>query len=667
LHSKTIVNQSSHIHKIRDQQGNESMTPDVQHLSSLLAAIPSGVQEYDLDGAITYSNTRHHEMLGYAPGELIGMTIFDLIYSPKEKTKTKEFLNQLALVQPKPSPYITVSRRKDGTPITTQVDWAYLRDESGKLTGFVSLITDITEQQRQQDKLRKERDQAQHYLDVAQFMIVVLNKEGNISLINRKACDVLGYSIDQLLNQNWFELCLPESERKTMSHYFHKLMNGETESVELHENTIVTANGEERLINWHNTIKHDTDGSICGTISFGEDVTEKVIAQKEHTKLFDQIRKAQKMEALARLTNGIAHDFNNILASILGYADLTLDSLYEMGDQDELVRYISEVIDEGEKARDLIAQMLAFARTNTNASKDIALNPVPLLKELGKATQASLPNEIELSVNTDVDIPKILIDPAQLHQAILSLFDNARDALAKKAGHINLNITQITCLQATCQSCHKSFEGDFVEISVADDGEGIEASMLNDVFEPFYGGHDNSRRIGLSSVHGIVHDHHGHILIESILNYGTNVRLLFPTYKPQQKTAITSPDKLSQQVGQGENILLIENDESITRLQSELLQSSGFITTVFSDAYQALNHFNAEPEKFDCIVIDQNMPSLSGLEFSEQALQLRSEIPIILCSNNEKIPATPPGIKEILIKPVSSKILINKIYKILRQ
>jgi len=643
------------------------MTPDVQHLSSLLAAIPNGVQENNLDGVITYSNPRHHEMLGYAPGELVDLTIFDLIFSPSEKTKAKKFLHYLVSEQPMPSPYTIISRRKDGTAISTQVDWAYLRDESGKLTGIVSLITDITEQQILQDKLRKERDLAQHYLDVAQFMIVVLNKEGRISLINRKACDVLGYSVDRLLNQNWFELCLPDSVRDTVSQYFQKLMHGDAKPVEFHENPIITANGEERLIDWHNTLQHDADGNICGTISSGEDITEKVIAQEEHTKLFDQIRKAQKMEALARLTNGIAHDFNNILASILGYADLTLDSLYEMGDQDELVRYIGEVIDEGEKARDLIAQMLAFARTNASTNKDIALNPAPLIKELGKATQTSLPNNIELSINTDSDIPKILIDPPQLYQAVLSLFDNARDALEKKGGHINLNITKVNFNQSTCLSCHKTFEGDFVEIAVADDGEGIEKNMLNNVFEPFYGGHENNKSIGLAGVHEIAHDNHGHILIESIPNYGTNVRLLFPVHKQEQVIAPTNPSQSSQQIGQGKNILIIENDESVARLQSELLQSSGFITKVFSDTYQALDYFRAEPEKIDCIVIEQNMPSLSGLEFSEQALQLRPEIPIILCSNDEWTPATLPGIKEILTKPVSSQRLIDKICMLLQQ
>ncbi|HHJ80694.1 MAG TPA: PAS domain S-box protein, partial [Candidatus Tenderia electrophaga] len=153
------------------------MTTDANHLSSLLAAIPAGVQEINLNGVITYSNPKHHEMLGYAAGELIGLSIFDLAYSADEKNKIKNYLDHLIAEQPAPTPYITVSRHKGGLPITTQLDFTYLRDENDSLTGLVFLITNQTEQQ---NKRSKERDLAQHYLDAAQFMIVILDSNGNI-------------------------------------------------------------------------------------------------------------------------------------------------------------------------------------------------------------------------------------------------------------------------------------------------------------------------------------------------------------------------------------------------------------------------------------------------------------------------------------------------------
>lgn len=638
------------------------MTPDEQRLDSLLSAIPHGVQENDLNGVITYSNPTHHKILGYEPGELLGKTIFDLLYVAEEKNKLAEYLTYLVAEQPEPTPYITKTRRKDGDYISTQVDWAYQRDEKGNLIGFASIITDITEQLILQENLCKERDLAQHYLDVAQFMMVVLDSSGHISLVNRKACHVLGYSADQLLHQNWFELCLPEEQRKQVAQVFQSLMKGEIELAEYYENPVITATGKERLIAWHNTIQHDSDGYICGTISSGEDITEKALAKEEKTRLFEQIRKAQKMEALGRLTSGIAHDFNNILASILGYADLTLEAVTKLG-EDELSRYINEVIKEGEKARDLITQMLAFARTNP--SGDVVISPVPLVKELARMIQASLPENIDLVINAEADIPKVLFDPSQLHQTILNVCINALDALEQRQGNITINISHVTCHQAKCNSCHESFEGDFIEIAVADDGQGIDPISIDQMFEPFFSTKENRKNsgMGLATTHGIIHEHQGHIIVDSIVDYGTTIRLLLPAYT-ELETAKSASDK------RGANILIVEDEETIANLQSELLQSKGFNTAVYSDAYEALATFKSTPEKFDCVVIDEAMPSLSGIEFSKQALKLRPEIPIILCSTNAQAnkqeTLAEPGIRSQLQKPFTSEQLIDQIHHALQ-
>ncbi len=638
------------------------MTPKEQRLNSLLSVIPHGVQENDLNGLITYSNSSHHKMLGYEPGELFGKTIFDLLHDTEEINELKAYLAYLIVEQPKPTPYITKTRRKDGSYISTQVDWTYTRNQQGELVGFVSIISDITEQLALQEKIRKERDLAQHYLDVAQFMMVVLDASGKITLLNRKTCDVLGYTADQLLNKNWFEMCLPADQRQPVFQVFQRLMKGEIEIAEQYENPVLTSTGEERLILWRNTIQHDPAGNVCGTISSGEDITEKRLAKEEKAKFYEQIRRAQKMEALGRLTSGIAHDFNNILASILGYADLTLDGLTKLGD-DELIRYINEVINEGEKARDLITQMLAFARSTP--SGDTAISPAPLVKELAKMIQASLPNTIELAINAEADIPKVLIDPSQLHQTVLNACINARDALEQGHGNITINISHITDLQAKCNSCHEMFEGDFIEIAVADDGHGIEPFNIDHMFEPFFSTKDNRKNsgMGLATAHGIIHEHRGHILVDSIVDYGTTMRLLLPAYS-EQKTAKSSLAK------QSANILIIEDEETIANLQSELLQTKGFKTTVFSDTHEALKRFKATPDKFDCVVIDESMPSLSGIEFSKQALQLRPETPIILCSTNAQVykqdTLAELGIRGQLQKPFSSEQLIDAIHHCLQ-
>lgn len=232
-------------------------------------------------------------------------------------------------------------------------------------------------------------------------------------------------------------------------------------------------------------------------------INETTQNKDEKELLYAQIHKAQKLATLERLCGGIAHDFNNILASILGYADLTLDVVNKQGQQ-ELGRYINEVINEGEKARDLITQMLAFSRTSHN--EDIVLNPTPLIKELAKVIQISLPKNISLTVHTDENVSKIFISPSQLHQTILDICNNSREAIAEKQGHITIILSSVTIHKTKCSICHQHFKGDFIEISIADDGEGTNPAVIN----------ENT------------HEQHGHIVIDSIIGYGTTTRLFFP-------------------------------------------------------------------------------------------------------------------------------------------
>lgn len=644
--------------------------PSTHHgLESLCDALRHGVGEIDLEGRILYASHALHQMLGFAPGGLLGKTIFDFQDREQETPERRRLLERLIKERPEPDSYFSTVSRKDGSSLDIRVDWNYKYDRAGELRGFVAIICDDTEQQALQESLRIERDLARHYLDVAQFMMVVLDSQGMVTLVNRKTCEVLGYSEQRLRGRNWFGLCIPEEERAEFLQAFQLLIKGNSAPIEYFESRVLTSTGETRLIAWHNTAQYDRDGDICGTISSGEDITDKRRTEAEKAKLYEQIRKAQKMEALGRLTSGIAHDFNNLLASILGYADLALDGVTRLGEE-QLARYLSEVILEGEKARDLITQMLAFARSHPG--EDIALDPVPLIKELTKVIQPSLPHGIDLNVEVQTDIPKILIDPAQLHQAILNLCLNARDALEQRPGHIIIAINRVTCHQEKCSACHETFAGDYVEISVSDDGEGMEVYVLEHIFEPFFSTREDSRNsgMGLASVHGIVHEHGGHIRTRSQVDHGTTVGLLLPpAYTRHYRREDGKPDAAGL-LPKGARILIVEDDESIAGLQSELLQSKGLQTRVYSDVFRALANFRAEPDSFDSVIVDQAMPSLSGIEFAKKLIRLRPDLPIILCAANgeagEATDLAAAGIKGRLDKPFSADQLLDLLARLLQ-
>lgn len=256
------------------------------------------------------------------------------------------------------------------------------------------------------------------------------------------------------------------------------------------------------------------------------DLTQRKQMEAERELLLMQLRQSQKMEAIGQLTGGIAHDFNNILAAILGYTALALDRY--VPDQDgKLAEYLREVQTAGERARDLIANMLTFSRGGQGGA--IAMDPVPLVKEVVKTLRPVLPSSIELNAAIDESLPMISIDPVQLHQIVMNLAINARDAVAG-AGRIDIVLRYLGRIDALCNSCHRKTDGNYVELSIADNGQGIPEAILHRIFDPFFTTKEVGKGsgMGLAVVHGIVHEQGGHILVESAPQCGTTLRVLFP-------------------------------------------------------------------------------------------------------------------------------------------
>ncbi len=384
-----------------------------------------------------------------------------------------------------------------------------------------------------QEQLNQKVEEVQYYLDSVEVIILGLDLSGKITLINRKGCDVLGYEEHELLGENWFSRCVPDDVRDQVFAKFNKVISGDASAVDENENPVITRTGGQRLVTWHNTLSFDESGAISGVVSNGEDITEKRRIELESQRLSEQLNQAQKMQSVGVLTGGIAHNFNNILASIIGYTELTQEILSQNKDKQsqQLSLFLGNIHEAGIEAKCLVESLLSFSRGAENEKKTLLLSPI--IEDIKRMLEPVLTSSISLTVKADDSLSEVLVDPGHIHQMVTNLCINARDAMGD-SGEIELRLHKVRQIDAVCGSCHETFSGRFVELSVADIGEGIKAEVLAVMFEPFFSTKPVGKGtgLGLPMIHGTMHGYKGHILVESEVGggakCGTTFRLFFP-------------------------------------------------------------------------------------------------------------------------------------------
>jgi len=492
--------------------------------------------------------------------------------------------------------------------------------------------------------------------------IMVTDVGNSIVAINDAFTRITGYSEQDVLGRNPRIL---RSDREPGSHY--KTMWHAIDNIGQWQGDVWNRrkDGSEFPCRLRITTVKDENNFVINYVGVFSDTSDALAAQKKQRELELQLIQAQKMEALGQLTGGIAHDFNNILASILGYTDLA-KNLKPVRDDKKLEGYLEQVYLAGERARDLIAQMLTFSRRST--SGEMAPVPlVPIIKEASKMLRPMLAKSISLDVVSDVRPDQsVNSDAIQLHQLIVNLCVNARDAIGEK-GKIRISIDNQTLNDKLCSSCHQIFSGEYVRVAVKDDGSGMEPEVVSQIFEPFFTTKDIGRGtgMGLSTVHGIVHNHRGHIHVWSRPGEGTEFEIFFPAISGKASSESKIEEVRQEIDGHNRRIMVVDDEESIATLIQEQLSNYNFEVTCFNDGATALANFLRDVNQFDLVITDQAMPNLLGSEMAGQMLKLRPDLPIILCTGYHD-PAQTSNLESLklsahLTKPVSTAILLETV------
>jgi len=387
--------------------------------------------------------------------------------------------------------------------------------------------------------------------------------------------------------------------------------------------------------------------------------------ESEKKVLEKQLLHTQKMEAIGTLAGGIAHDFNNILQPIIGYAQMGLDNINDLAPNE---RYFSQILNASNRAKDLVQQILIFSRQAEQDLRPIELQMI--IKEVIAFLRSSLPTSIKIQTRIDKNCGLVEADATQIHQVIMNLVSNSYHAMQQKGGELNIHLKPVEIALDETLEMDLS-PGAYVCLSVKDTGEGIEQAVLDRVFDPYFTTKEKGKGtgLGLATVMGIVKNHNGHIQISSRLGIGTNIDIYFPQTSSEREED-TIEGSQANPTGD-ERILLVDDEYAVIELQRDMLEPLGYDLTIRTSSIDAYEAFKANPERFDLIVTDMTMPNMTGDKLAEKILNIRPQLPIILCTgfsdliNEEK--ARQIGVKAFLMKPFTQFKLANTVRNILDQ
>ncbi|MEE4299650.1 MAG: response regulator [Pseudomonadales bacterium] len=510
----------------------------------------------------------------------------------------------------------------------------------------------------------RESDQLYRFLvEQSPDVIYTLDAEGRFSFVSSSAEAVLGRRPETLLGEHWSILFAP-GERERARYRFDDRRTGERATRDLELRLAGDDLTKPHWIQISATGLYSPDGPDAkrfdGTYGVVRDVTAARAQEDERVRLEGQLEQARRLEAIGQLAGGIAHDFNNILASMIGYAELAQMDTPEDG---PVHQYLNEVVDAGHRARDLIAQLLNFSRSESGEAR--AVNVRRQVDDVARMLRAVIPTSVSIDIDTDQSDATIRIDPVQFQQVLLNLLINARDAVGSN-GRIRIGIREARNVgPLQCSASGEFFSGDYVELEVADDGVGIAPDLLSHLFQPLVTARPSGSGtgFGLALIRSIVHRNSGHIVVESTRGEGTSFRIYLPrtdecVAEPVEETRRT-PAPSSRQA----HVVVVDDEASVANFLRELLEHAGHRTTVFNDPETALGWLEQHITDVDLVISDQTMPRMTGLQLAEKLSRLRRELPVILCTGYGHEAASPgrPGIAAVLPKPFEIREMLTTV------
>jgi len=521
------------------------------------------------------------------------------------------------------------------------------------LEGFV---TDIDDREQAKRALIESELERTIILDSLPDQVVLQDLEKRVIWANRAACEAAGLSRQDVIDRLCFEVWEHRSAACEECPVEQSIANGESQNA-------VVVDSRERVLKIQGCPIRNERGEITRALEITKDITERRKVETERTKLEEQLRQAQKMEAIGQLAGGVAHDFNNMLQAIQGYSQLLLEVVDKGGDEHE---FVSEIFTGTERAAALTRQLLAFSRRQVLETKNIELNEVVLnlLKMIGR----TIGEHIELMYHPTSEKTSVLADPGQVEQVLMNLCVNARDAMLE-GGKLIIE-TAVVCFDDEYCEMHPWAEPRrYVMFSVSDNGCGMDDVTQRRIFEPFFTTKETGKGtgLGLSTVFGIVTQHEGLLQVYSEVDHGTTFRIYLPSVETE---AIEQQvPSLEEAKGGSETILLAEDDLAVSRLTTRLLQKSGYTVISAGDGEEAIEIIERRFDEIDLVLVDVVMPKKSGKDVFQRYMELAPHGRVLFMSGYSVGVIDNVFLERhrlnFIAKPFSINVLLTKIREIL--
>jgi len=378
--------------------------------------------------------------------------------------------------------------------------------------------------------------------------------------------------------------------------------------------------GEQRFFEVH-ARRIEIEQQLCMVATL-HDRTHERRAEQDRLTLQQQLHQAGRMEAIGQIAGGIAHDFNNILASIIGYAELILNSRARLADE-QVDQYLDEVVTAGHRARDLISQMLTFTRAQRGEAQ--ATDVTTTIQDVSRMLRAAIPTSIEVQSNFEPDLPSVHIDPVQIQQIVINLLINARDAISGN-GSIIIDVERHRG-HVQCRTCGEDLAEGSIIVRVRDTGHGIAPELFEKIFDMYFTTRppDQGTGYGLWMVNNFVHEAGGHITLHSEVDQGTEFRIALPA--AQEHSPVVAPSVPAPAING--RIVVVDDEVSVGNFIGEVLRDKGYPTVVFSESPQALDYLKENMSHIALLITDGSMPLISGVELVEHLRSSGSALPVM--------------------------------------